>query len=70
MCTTAQAGRCLAATVENRGFLKSLIALCGPVPVGLMPGGPDGYITVQERLELEEMGLAFFTGMRTRCPAI
>ena len=53
---------------ENRGFLKSLIALCGPVPVGLMPGGPDGYITVQERLELEEMGLAFFTGYAHQMP--
>ena len=43
---------------ENRTFLRELIALCGDVPVGLVPGGEDAYINEEERLELEEMGTA------------
>ena len=43
---------------ENRTFLRELIALCGDVPVGLVPGGGDAYINEEERLELEEMGTA------------
>ena len=46
---------------ENRTFLRELIALCGDVPVGLVPGGEDAYINEEERLELEEMGLSFFS---------
>ena len=37
---------------ENRTFLRELIALCGDVPVGLVPGGEDAYINEEERLEL------------------
>ena len=38
--------------------MRELIALCGDVPVGLVPGGEDAYINEEERLELEEMGTA------------
>ena len=41
---------------ENREFLKELIQLCGDVPVGLMPGTDQAFITNEDRLELEEMG--------------
>ena len=44
---------------ENREFLRQLIGLCGDVPVGLMPGTDQAFITNEERLELEEMGLSF-----------
>ena len=44
---------------ENREFLKELIRLCGDVPVGLMPGTDQAFITNEDRLELEEMGLSF-----------
>lgn len=46
---------------ENRLFLKDLIALCKDVPVGLVPGGEDAFITREERLEVEQMGLRFFS---------
>lgn len=46
---------------ENKPFLKELISLCGDVPVGLVPGAEEAFITVEERLELESMGLGFFS---------
>ncbi|MFQ8831842.1 MAG: hypothetical protein ACLR7U_02395 [Ruthenibacterium lactatiformans] len=49
--------------------MRELIALCGDVPVGLVPGGEDAYINEEERLELEEMGLSFFPAMRSTFPA-
>lgn len=53
---------------ENKVFLRDLIALCGDVPVGLVPGGEDAFITAQERLELEEMGLGFFSSYTQHLP--
>lgn len=53
---------------ENRAFLKQLIALCGDVPVGLVPGGADAFITEQERQELEDMGLGFFSSYSQHLP--
>lgn len=46
---------------QNKTFLKELVALCKDVPVGLVPGGEDAFISKEERLELEEMGLSFFS---------
>lgn len=46
---------------ENRAFLQDLIKLCGDTPVGLVPGGEDAFINKEERLELEQMGLGFFS---------
>lgn len=54
---------------ENRQFMKELIALAGDVPVGLVPGGADGFISKEERLELEEMGLKFFSAYSQHLPA-
>jgi hypothetical protein len=53
---------------ENRTFLRELIALCGDVPVGLVPGGEDAYINEEEWLELEEMGLSFFSSYAQYVP--
>lgn len=53
---------------ENREFLRKLIALCGDVPVGLVPGGADAFISPEERLELEEMGLGFFSAYSHHLP--
>lgn len=53
---------------ENREFLRSLIALCGDVPVGLVPGGEDAFITADERAELEDMGLSFCSGYAKYIP--
>lgn len=46
---------------QNKTFLKELVALCKDVPVGLVPGGEDAFISKEEKLELEEMGLSFFS---------
>lgn len=53
---------------ENREFLRRLIELCGKVPVGLVPGGPEAFITPEERLELEQMGLSFFSAYSRHLP--
>lgn len=53
---------------ENRQFLKELIALCGDVPVGLVPGGEDAFINEEERRELEQMGLGFFSAYTHHLP--
>lgn len=53
---------------ENREFLQQLITLCGDVPVGLVPGGEDAFITPEERLELENMGLGFFSSYSQHLP--
>lgn len=53
---------------ENRTFLQELIALCGDVPVGLVPGGEDAFITPQEFEELQEMGLGYFSSYARHLP--
>lgn len=53
---------------ENREFLRQLIRLCGDVPVGLVPGGGDAFINEAERLELEKMGLDFFSSYSHHLP--
>lgn len=53
---------------ENRAFLKSLIALCGDVPVGLVAGGEEAFISEEERDELEGMGLGFFSSYACHLP--
>lgn len=53
---------------ENKQFLADLIKLCGKVPVGLVPGADEAFISVEERLELEEMGLGFFSAYSHHLP--
>ena len=53
---------------ENRAFLRQLIELAGDVPVGLVPGGEEAFITPEERLELEAMGLKFFSAYSHHLP--
>lgn len=53
---------------ENKVFLQQLIALCGEVPVGLVPGGADAFVSDEERLELEAMGLDFFSSYTQHLP--
>lgn len=53
---------------ENREFLRELIKLCGDVPVGLVPGGEDAFISREELAELEDMGLSFFSSYAHHLP--
>ena len=61
-------GHTFGSYAENKEFLKELIGLCGDVPVGLVPGGEDAFITPEERIELEEMGLGFFSAYTHHLP--
>ena len=46
---------------KNKEFLKELIDLAGEIPVGVVPGAQDAFITEEELLILEEMGIGFFS---------
>ena len=54
---------------ENKAFLKDLIRLCGDVPVGLVPGTSEAFITEAELWELEEMGLDFISAYSQNLPS-
>ncbi len=53
---------------ENKAFLRDLIVLCGDVPVGLVPGTSEAFITEAELRELEEMGLDFISAYSHNLP--
>lgn len=53
---------------ENKEFLRKLIELCSDVPVGLVPGGEDAFVSAEERKELEAMGLKFFSSYSHHLP--
>lgn len=53
---------------DNKDFLKDLIGLCGDVPVGLVPGTSEAFITEAELRELEEMGLDFISAYSQNLP--
>jgi len=46
---------------ELKPFFKEVIDLVGDVPVGLVPGADRAFITEAERIEMEELGLCFFS---------
>ena len=54
---------------ENKDFLRELIAVCGEVPVGLVPGTSEAFITEAELRELEEMGLSFISAYSHHLPS-
>jgi len=54
---------------DNREFLTKLLELAGDRPVGAVLGGGDAYITEEEKLELEEMGLDFVSCYAEHLPA-
>ena len=53
---------------ENKAFLKDLIRLCGDVPVGLVPGTSEAFITEAQLRELEAMGLDFISAYSQNLP--
>lgn len=53
---------------ENRDFIRRLIELCGDVPVGLMPGTAEAFITEEECRELEAMGLSYVSAYSHHLP--
>lgn len=53
---------------DNREFIRSLIELCGDVPVGLMPGTSEAFITEADCRELEEMGLSYVSAYSHHLP--
>ena len=61
-------GRAFGAFEENRRFLRELVELCGDVPVGLVPGGEDAFVSAKERDELEQLGVDFFSSYANHLP--
>ena len=61
-------GRTFGSFEDNKEFLRQLICLCGDVPVGLMPGTDEAFISNEDRLELEEMGLQFISAYSHHLP--
>lgn len=61
-------GHTFGSYAENKAFLKELIQLCGKVPVGLVPGGEEAFVSAAERDELEAMGLSFFSSYLHHLP--
>jgi hypothetical protein len=53
----------------NRKFLEELITLADQIPVGLVPGGEDAFISQDELAELEKMGIDFFSSYARHLPA-
>ncbi|AEC02978.1 hypothetical protein [Parasphaerochaeta coccoides] len=53
---------------ENKGFLRDMVRLCGDVPVGLVPGGADAFISPEERVEMEALGVDFFSSYAQHLP--
>lgn len=54
---------------QQKGFLQELIALAQDVPVGLVPGADEAFITEDEMRQLEEMGIKFFSCYSDNLPA-
>jgi len=54
---------------DNREFLTKLIEMAGDRPVGAVVGGGDAFITVEEKKELEDMGLDFVSCYAEHLPA-
>lgn len=54
---------------QQKGFLQELIALAKDVPVGLVPGADEAFITEEEMHSLEEMGIKFFSCYSDNLPA-
>ena len=53
---------------ENKQFLRELVRLCGDVPVGLVPGGEDAFVSLEERDEMESIGIDFFSCYAAHLP--
>ena len=61
-------GHTFGSYADNREFLRQLIRLCGEVPVGLVPGTDEAFITPEECRELEDMGLGFISAYSHHLP--
>lgn len=53
---------------DNRVFLKELVKLCGNVPVGLVPGTDEAFVSRDEMLEMEQLGIDFFSAYVNQLP--
>ncbi|MDR1468540.1 MAG: hypothetical protein LBT00_04540 [Spirochaetaceae bacterium] len=61
-------GHTFGSFAENRQFLRELVRLCGDTPVGLVPGGGEAFISVEERDEIEALGIDFFSAYAAHLP--
>jgi hypothetical protein len=54
---------------ENREFLKELVETAGSIPVGLVPGADEAFVSIEERDEMEALGIDFFSSYACHLPA-
>ena len=61
-------GHTFGSFAEIKSFLRDLVKLCGDTPVGLVPGGADAFVSLEERDEMEDIGLDFFSSYAAHLP--
>ncbi|MDR0639249.1 MAG: hypothetical protein LBG27_10205 [Spirochaetaceae bacterium] len=61
-------GHTFGSFTENKAFLRELVRLCGDTPAGLVPGGAGAFVSMEERDELEAMGIDFFSSYTAHLP--
>ncbi|MDR2434300.1 MAG: hypothetical protein LBD47_07010 [Treponema sp.] len=54
---------------ENRSFLKEMVKICAGVPAGLVPGADEAFVTVEERDEMEDLGIDFISSYAAHLPS-
>jgi hypothetical protein len=52
----------------NRDFLAELAQIAGDIPVGLVPGADEAFVTEEERNEMEKIGIDFFSSYASHLP--
>jgi hypothetical protein len=53
---------------ENKQFLRELVETAGDIPVGLVPGAGEAFVSIEERDEMEDMGIDFFSSYASHLP--
>jgi hypothetical protein len=53
---------------ENKQFLRELVEAAGDIPIGLVPGADEAFVSVEERDEMEALGIDFFSSYACHLP--
>ncbi|MDR2759511.1 MAG: hypothetical protein LBB78_09025 [Spirochaetaceae bacterium] len=53
---------------ENRSFLKEMVRVCAGVPAGLVPGADEAFVTIEERDEIQALGIDFISSYAAHLP--
>ena len=61
-------GQTFGTFAENKKFLGELVRLCGDIPVGLVPGADEAFVSFEELGEIEALGIDFFSSYADHLP--